>query len=40
MPLAALEVLALVSVALGGAATFVVRVLSDRFDKKYHIDGK
>jgi len=34
------SILALSAVAIGGAMTVVMRVLSDRFDRKYHIDGK
>lgn len=40
MPVIALEVLAIASVALGGMATLVVRLLSDRFDREHHINGK
>lgn len=34
------SILALSAVAIGGVMTVVMRVLSDRFDRKYHIDGK
>ena len=34
------SILALPAVAIGGVMTVVMGVLSDRFDRKYHIDGK
>ena len=34
------SILALSAVAIGSVMTVVMRVLSDRFDFKYHIDGK
>jgi hypothetical protein len=34
------SILALSAVAIGSVMTVVMRVLSDRFDLKYHIDGK